>query len=50
MFIVKFQRGGVTRRRFHVFDFHHAKALVRAGLDCGWSILLQLPDGRLLGS
>ena len=51
MFIVKFKGGGgVTRRRFHVHDSDLAMALVWAGLQLGWTIRLQLPDGQLLGN
>ena len=50
MFIVKFKDGDATRRRFHVHDLDHAKALVWAGLQLGWTIRLQVPDGRIFGN
>ena len=50
MFIVKFKRGDVTRRRFHVQDVDLARALVWAGTKLGYRIRLQVPDGRIFGS
>jgi hypothetical protein len=50
LFIVKFQDRRRTVRRFHVHDADLARALVRAGLELGWAVRLQLPDGRIFGS
>lgn len=49
MFIVKFKAHGETVRRFHVFDVDLAKALVWAGRQLGYRLLVQVPDGRLFG-
>ena len=50
MFIVKFKDAEHTVRRFHVDDLDLAKALVWAGLQLGWTIRLQVPDGRIFGN
>ena len=50
MFIVRFNHDGATLRRFHVFDADHARALVWAGKQLGWTIRLQIPDGRIFGN
>ena len=50
MFIIKFKRGDATRRRFHVDDVDHAKALVWAGKQLGYRILLQVPSGQLFAN
>lgn len=54
MFIVKFRDRRIadapTIRRFHVFDADLARALVWAGLQLGWQIRLQVPDGRVFGN
>ena len=50
MFIVKYKHDGVTQRRFHVYDPSYARALVWAGLRLGWTIRLQVPDGRVFGN
>jgi len=54
MFIVKFKvrraSDARTVRRFHVFDADLARALVWAGLQLGWTIRLQVPDGRVFGN
>ena len=50
LFIVKYKRDARTMRRFHVFDAEYARALVWAGLELGWQIRLQIPDGRIFGN
>lgn len=54
VFIVKFKdrrgRDARTARRFHVTDADLARARVWAGLRLGWTIRLQLPDGRVFGN
>ena len=50
MFIVRFKKDGLTQRRFHVYDADHARALVWAGKQLGWTIRLQIPDGRIFGN
>ena len=50
MFIVKFKQGRSTRRRFHVHDADLARALVWAGKQLGYRILLQVPGGQLFGN
>ena len=50
MFIVKWKTSGSTRRRFHVSDPDLARALVWAGIQLGYRILLQAPGGQLFAN
>lgn len=54
MYIVRFRdrhtTDAPTVRRFHVHDADLARALVWAGLQLGWQIRLQVPDGRVFGN